>query len=341
MSFHAGFVAIIGQPNVGKSTLVNALTGHKVAIVSDRPQTTRNRIQGIVNRPDAQVILIDTPGLHSSRSALHRQMLDEVNQALHGVDIIAIMIDASDYRQGGMGEVLDRARHFPGPVYLLLNKIDRIAKEQLLPLMDRLGKEHEFAAMFPISALTGDGLPQLLEKWIASLPEHPPLFPTDQFTDQPERFLAAEFIREKAIRATHEEVPHSVAVLVDRFEEDGKLLRIYATICVEREGQKGILIGKRGEMIKRIGTEARRDIEELLGAHIFLDLRVKVVPGWRERIAFVRQLDWHRQLESLSELQGADSAGELSPKTSPEIDPDAAAETDTDLGTSSGSRNPG
>jgi GTP-binding protein Era len=323
--FHSGFIAIIGRPNAGKSTLVNALTGHKVAIVSNRPQTTRNRIQGIVNRPGAQVVLIDTPGLHAARSALNRQMLDEVNQALHGVDVLAIMVDASEKLREDDRLALDRARHFGGPVFLLLNKIDRIAKERLLPLMAQFSQEHHFAAIFPISALTGDGLPQLLDAWIAVLPENPPFFPTDQFTDQPERFLAAEFIREKAIRATREEIPHAVAVFVDRFEEDGELLRIYATLYVERDGQKGILIGKNGEMIKRIGTEARRDIEELLGAHVFLDLHVKVVPNWRERHDFVRQIDWRRQLDQIASAQGvaedevhSDSANETGPTDGPD-----------------------
>lgn len=306
MSFHSGFIAIIGRPNAGKSTLVNALTGHKVAIVSNRPQTTRNRIQGIVNRPDAQAVLIDTPGLHTGPTALNRQMIEEVGQALLSVDILALMMDVTGPMRDDDRLGIERARRFHGPVYLLLNKIDLVAKEKLLPLIDRLRNEHEFAAIFPISAMTGDGLAELMEAWISSLPENPPFFPTDQFTDQPERFLAAEFIREKAIRATREEVPHAIAVFVDHFEEHEKLLKIYATLCVERESQKGILVGKRGETIKKIGTEARRDIETLLGTHVFLDLRVKVLANWRDRPEVIQQLDWRRQLEQISAAQSPD-----------------------------------
>jgi len=301
MSFRSGFVAIIGRPNAGKSTLVNALVGKKIAIVSPRPQTTRNRIQGIVNREDAQIILIDTPGLHHASNALSRQMMDEVRQAVEGIQILSLIVDATAAFGAGDRVALDWVRQFHGTKFLLLNKIDRVAKPDLLPLIDRYQREVKFDEIFPVSALTGDGLDDLVKSWISYLPEHPPYFPEDQFTDQPERFLAAEYIREKAIAATGEEVPHSIAVIVDSFEETEKLLRIRATIYVEKDGQKGILIGKGGETMKKIGSEARRELEELLGIKIFLELFVKVQPNWRQRGPLVRQLDWRRQLEGLSE----------------------------------------
>jgi GTPase len=301
MAFKSGFVAIVGRPNAGKSTLVNTLVGRKVAIVSLKPQTTRNRIQGIVNREDAQIVLIDTPGIHKPDSILNRQMMEEAEHALEGIDILSLIVDASVEFGAGDRFTLEWVQRFHGPVFLLLNKVDRVSKPKLLPLIDRYRHLYEFAEVFPISALTCEGCFDLVNGWLARLPEAPPFFPPDQFTDQPERFLAAEFIREKAILATREEVPHAVAVLVDSFEEGKDLLKIRATLYVEREGQKGILIGKRGETIKKIGTQARVELESILGAHIFLELFVKVQPNWRQNAALVRQLDWHRQLEQLAE----------------------------------------
>jgi len=303
MSFRAGFVAIVGRPNAGKSTLVNTLVGRKIAIVSPRPQTTRNRIQGIVNRDDAQIVLIDTPGIHKPENALSRQMMDELDQSLDGVDILSLIVDASAPFGGGDRYSIEWVRRFAGPVFLLLNKVDRIKKQLLLPLIDRYRHAFEFAEVFPISALTGEGCLDLVNGWLARLPESPPFFPADQFTDQPERFLVAEFIREKAILASREEVPHAVAVLLDSFEERKDLIKIRATIYVEREGQKGILIGKGGQTMKKIGTLARKEIEAVLDAHVFLELFVKVQPNWRQNPALVRQMDWRRQLEQLSEMQ--------------------------------------
>jgi GTPase len=233
--FRAGFVAIIGRPNAGKSTLVNRLVGHKVAIVTSRPQTTRNRILGIVNRPHAQVVLIDTPGIHRADSVLGRQMMDELAQALEGIDVLAVMIDAS---QGVTKEdrlALDRAQRFAGRAILLLNKIDRMAKSALLPLIESCSKDGLFSEVIPISALSGDGVELALERFIALLPEAAPYFPEDQFTDQPERFLAAEIIREKAMVVSRKEVPYAVAVLVESFEESNRLIKIGATIQVERD----------------------------------------------------------------------------------------------------------
>ena len=309
MGFKSGFVAVVGRPNAGKSTLVNTLVGRKVAIVSPRPQTTRNRIQGILNlkaqpgRPAAQIVLIDTPGIHRAENVLSRQMMDELQHALDGIDVLSLIVDASADFGAGDRFSLEWIRRFQGDVFLLLNKIDRIAKPHLLPLIDRYRREFDFAEIFPISALTGEGTLDLVKGWLARLPEAQPYFPPDQFTDQPERFLVSEVIREKAILATREEVPHAIAVMVDSFDEREKLLRIRATIYVEREGQKGILIGKGGATTKKIGTDARKELEEILGAKIFLELFVKVQPNWRQSAAMVRQLDWHRQLEQLAESQ--------------------------------------
>jgi GTP-binding protein Era len=233
-------------------------------------------------------------------------MMDELQHALEGIDILCLIADASvDYGPGDRFSI-EWIKRFHGPVYLLLNKVDRIAKHLLLPLIERYNKEFEFAEIFPISALTGAGCLDLVNSWLARLPEAPPHFPPDQFTDQPERFLAAEVVREKAILQTRDEVPHAIAVLIDNFEETPKLLRIRATIYVEREGQKGILIGKSGEAIKKIGTAARKELELILGAKIFLELFVKVQANWRQNSTLVRQLDWHRQLEQLAQFQEAE-----------------------------------
>ena len=298
-SFRSGFVAVLGRPNAGKSTFVNRLVGQKVAIVTSRPQTTQNRILGIINRPDAQVVLIDTPGIHRASTVLGRQMMAEVTQALDGIDLVAVMIDASSGLTPGDRLTFEHAKRFHGPAFLLLNKIDRVAKPALLPLMETCSKEFSFDEIIPISALTGDGVELALERLIARLPEGEPYFPKDQITDQPERFLAGEIIREKVMKNTKQEVPHAVAVRVESFEEGEKLIRIRANIAVEREGQKGILIGCGGEMLKTIGTEARQELEEILGVKIFLELRVKVERDWRQDQRAVQQLDWRRQLERL------------------------------------------
>lgn len=300
MEFKAGFVTIVGRPNAGKSTLVNTVVGQKVAIVSPKPQTTRNRIQGILNRDDAQIVLIDTPGIHRPGDLLGRQMMDEARHALEGIDVLSLIVDASADFGGGDRFAIEWVKRFHGPVFLLLNKIDRIHKPALLPLIERYRREFEFAEIFPTAALTGEGCLDLVRGWLACLPEHPPYFAPDQFTDQPERFLAAEVLREKVILATREEVPYAVAVLVESFEENERILRISATIYVEQEGQKGILIGKGGAMLKKIGTLARKELEGILGTKIFLELLVKVKPRWRENAGMVRQLDWRRQLDQLS-----------------------------------------
>jgi GTP-binding protein Era len=301
MTFRSGFVAIVGRPNAGKSTLVNTLVGRKVAIVSPRPQTTRNRIQGIVNRDDAQIVLVDTPGIHQAKNVLSRQMMDEAQHALEGVDVLSLIVDASVNFGPGDEFSLEWVKRFRGPTFLLLNKIDCVKKPLLLLMIEKYAALYNFSEIYPISAMNGEGGQELVKGWLERLPESPPYFPTDQFTDQPERFLAAEFIREKAILATREEVPHAIAVLIDSFEEKKTLVKIRATLYVEREGQKGILIGKRGETMKKIGTDARKEIENILGTKVFLELFVKVQPNWRQNAVMVRQLDWHRQLEELAE----------------------------------------
>lgn len=297
----AGFVAIIGRPNAGKSTLLNRFVGQKVAIVTSKPQTTRNRIQGIVTRPEGQIVFIDTPGLHEADSVLNRQMMREVSAALEGIDVLLLMIDASRTLPHSDSLLVEKAQRSSGATILALNKIDRLPKPKLLPLMDAFRKAFPFAALVPISALKGDGCEELLREILNNLPEGEPFFPEDQVTDQPERFLASEIIREKAIDLTYHEVPHALAVVVDKFKEGQKILRIHATLYVERDSQKKILIGHKGEMLKKVGMAARKELEALLGTKIFLEMFVKVDRGWRENPMRVRELDWHSQLEALAE----------------------------------------
>jgi GTP-binding protein Era len=303
-TFRSGFVAIVGRPNAGKSTLVNRLVGQKIAIVTSKPQTTRNRIQGILTEAHSQIIFIDTPGLHKADSALGRQMMQEVAAALEGIDVLLLMVDASSMHPHADELLLEKAKRFRGKTILALNKIDRLPKPKLLPLIESFSKLFEFSAIVPISALKGAGCEALLEEIRKQLPEGQPYFPEDQVTDQPERFLAAEIIREKAIQAMYHEVPYALAVVVEKFEETPRLLRIEVTMNVERDSQKKILIGHKGEMLKKIGTEARKELEALLGTRIYLGLFVKVVPDWRESPQKVRELDWHFQLEGLSKDQG-------------------------------------
>jgi GTP-binding protein Era len=299
----AGFVAIVGRPNAGKSTLLNRLVGQKIAIVTSKPQTTRNRIQGIVTRPEGQIVFIDTPGLHEAESALGRQMMREVSAALEGIDVLLLVVDASRAFPQADELLLERAERFRGKTILALNKVDRLSKPKLLPLMDSFQKAFPFSAMVPISALKGSGCDELLEEILKLLPSGEPYFPEDQVTDQPERFLAAEIVREKAIQVMYHEVPYALAVFVEKFQELPKLLRIEATMNVERDTQKKILIGHKGEMLKKIGTEARKELEQIFGMKVYLGLFVKVAPDWRENPQKVRELDWHFQLEGLAQDQ--------------------------------------
>jgi GTPase len=313
-NFRAGFVAIVGRPNAGKSTLLNRLVGQKIAIVTSKPQTTRNRIQGIVTQKRGQIIFIDTPGLHDADSALGRQMMHEIAAAIEGIDVLLLIVDASRVSPNTDSMLIEKAQRFRGKTILVLNKVDAVPKPKLLPMIERFRKEADFAAIVPISAIKGTGLDALLDEIFRLLPESEPYFPEDQVTDQPERFLAAEIIREKAIRALHHELPYAVAVFVEKFEEQPHLLRIEAVLNVERDTQKKILIGHKGAMLKKIGTEARKELESLLGTKVFLGLFVKVAADWRENPQRVRELDWHFQLESLSAAQ-ADQSEEASGET--------------------------
>ena len=309
MAFRSGFISIIGRPNAGKSTLLNALVGEKLAIVTRKPQTTRNRIQGIVNvekkgkRPAGQLVLIDTPGVHKPINSLNRRMMKEVYDALEGCDLLLVIVDATGKFDEGDQFVLNLAKKTDVPIVLLLNKIDLIPKERLLPLIAQYKELHEFVDVIPISALKEKGLDTLLDVIIKALPEGPRYFPKDQITDQPERFLVSELIREQVLQYTSQEVPHATTVLIDQYEEGAKLTRIAATIYCEREGQKAILIGKQGANLKKIGTNARLQIERLLATKVFLELFVKVHAGWRDSRNFVEEIDWRRQLEHLSEAQ--------------------------------------
>ena len=305
MAFRSGFVSIIGRPNAGKSTLLNALVGEKIAIVTEKPQTTRTRIQGMLNvktqrgRPAGQIIFVDTPGVHRPDSRLNRKMMQEIHAALESRDLVLLIVDAAERFGPADQHVIDLVKKSGGVAFLLLNKIDKLHKDKLLPMIEHYSKLHEFREIIPISASKRDGLDTLIDKIIRALPEGPRYFPEDQLTDQPERFIASEIIREKVLLKTAKEIPYATAVLIDRYEEQEKLTRIAATIYCEREGQKAILIGKGGQKLKEIGTAARIELEALLGKKVFLELFVKVKPGWRESEAFVEELDWKRQLEYL------------------------------------------
>jgi GTP-binding protein Era len=306
MPFRSGFVCILGRPNAGKSTLLNALVGEKLAIISPKPQTTRNRIQGVVHLPKAkgrdgaQIVLVDTPGVHKPDSSLGRKMMVEVREALEGCDLVLVIMDAArklDPRDQFALDLIKRAR---AKAFLILNKIDLLEdKSRLLPLIEEYRRFYDFEEIIPISALKRKGLDDLLKEVVAALPAGPPYFPEDEVTDQPARFMAAEIIREQVLLHTEEELPYATTVVVDEFEEGKKVTRIAATIYCERDGQKGILVGKRGQMLKKIGTAARLQTERMLGTKVFLELYVKVQPGWRDSQAFIEELDWRKQLEQL------------------------------------------
>ena len=342
----SGFVAILGRPNAGKSTLLNALAGEKVAIVTAKPQTTRNRIVGVVEvparkgtHPAAQIVFVDTPGVHKPASQLDRRMLQEIHEALETRDIVLVLVDASRRVQlEAAGEpaqahqrksaqwasedefLFSLIKGLDCPAFLVLTKIDLIAKDVLLPLIETLTKQYPFAEVIPVSARKRDGLDMLVKKIVNALPAGERYYPKDQYTDQPMRFMAAELIRERILVETGEEVPYASAVVIERFEEPSAdeqqrsskkrsgpvrlpLTRIAAAIYCEREGQKAILIGKGGAKLKEIGTGARKQIESLLGTRVFLELHVIVEPNWRESRAFVDSLDWRKQMERLADKQ--------------------------------------
>jgi len=292
MPIKSGFVAIVGRPNAGKSTLINVLVGEKVSIVTPVPQTTRNRILGIVNRPDAQVVFVDTPGIHKPLSRLNQQMMTFVRQALAERDLAVLIVDASARFGRGDEFALQLLKEYAPKAILALNKIDLIPKPQLLPLIDRYSKLHDFEEIFPLSALHNDGVEDVLQAVIRLLPEGPQYFPPEIYTDQPERFLASEIIREKVIRHTQQELPHVTAVFIEQFEETETITRIHAMIVVERDSQRPIVLGAGGQRIKQIGTEARLELERLFPPKVFLELFVKVEPHWRDRRDLVAALDY-------------------------------------------------
>ncbi len=296
MSFRSGLVAILGRPNAGKSTLLNAMVGTKLAIVASKPQTTRTSIQGVLTTAEAQIVFIDTPGIHRSGTLLNRRMMDAVRTAAEGPDVALFVIDALAPYSEQDAHAIDLVKKTGAPAIAALNKIDRLPdKTKLLKLIETYRGLHDFAAYIPISAATGEGLDVLRGEIAARLPESPALFADDYLTDQPERFLAAEIVREKVLRFARQEVPHAVTVAIESWEETEKLLRITAIIYVERAGQKAILIGAKGEALKKIGTEARLELEQSLGRKIFLQTIVRVRPGWREDPEFVAATDWRAE----------------------------------------------
>jgi GTP-binding protein Era len=291
--FKSGFVTIVGRPSAGKSTLLNRLVGEKVAITSDKPQTTRNRILGYVNRPGGQIAFIDTPGLIKPFHAMHARMMSVAHSAIGEADVVIWMVDTTERDGPHNRPIADLLRQSGKPIILALNKVDKVAKSQLLPLMAGLGNRLDFEAVVPISSRTGEGVEILLKAVLDQLKEGPALFPEDEFTDKSERFLVSELIREAIIHCCGQEVPYATAVLVRAWEDEqatGGKIRISADIMLEREGQKAIVIGSQGSMLKKIGTEARSEIEALLHAPVYLELFVKVRKGWREDDRAVREV---------------------------------------------------
>lgn len=289
----SGFVSILGRPNAGKSTLLNALVGQKVAITADKPQTTRTAIQGVLTRPDCQVVFVDTPGIHRSNSPINKRMMESVRAALDQRDLLVFVVDAHARFSEADGQAVDLVKKSGTPAVLAVSKIDLLRdKAAILAVIEHYRALHDFVAYVPVSATRRDGLDTLMEEIVARLPEGPAYFPEDYVTDQPERFLVAELIREKILRETREEVPHSVAVEIEKWEETPTAARVFAAVRVERPGQKGIIIGARGAMVKKIGTLARKEMESLLGRPFYLELYVRVEPGWREKPAFLNTLDW-------------------------------------------------
>jgi GTP-binding protein Era len=300
--FHSGFVSILGRPNSGKSTLLNALIGGKLAIVSRRPQTTRNAIEGVLNLDNAQIVFLDTPGIHESASLLNQRMMEAVRSAIEERDVLLYLADATAPFHDEDAKALAILGKSSTPTILVPTKIDKLQdKRQLLPFIEQFKALREFSDYVPISTLKNQGLDQLRQAVLAHLPEGPHYFPIDYVTDQPERFLACELIREKILRETHQEVPHSVAVLIDQWLETKKITRISATIYVERPGQKAIVIGAKGSTMKKVGTYARHEMETMFGRKIFLELFVKVRKDWRENPEFLNAIDWRamrgRELE--------------------------------------------
>ncbi|HSP66807.1 MAG TPA: GTPase Era [Bryobacteraceae bacterium] len=292
MKYRAGFVSILGRPNAGKSTLLNALLGTKLAIVAPRPQTTRTAIQGVLTLPGAQIVFVDTPGIHESSTLLNKRMMDQV-RASSAADVVLFVVDATASSRDEDAQAVDLVKKTGAPAIAVFNKVDQLRdKAKILALIEKYRALHDFAAYIPISALKGEGVDLLRKEILSRLPVGPALYPKDYLTDQPERFLAAEILREKVLHLTRQEVPHAVAVMIEQWEDTPTLLRIAATIYVERPGQKAILIGAGGALLKKIGTLARREIEQRVEKKVFLQTFVKVRPNWRQDPEFLAATDW-------------------------------------------------
>ncbi|GAX02928.1 GTP-binding protein Era [Secundilactobacillus pentosiphilus] len=294
-NYRSGFVAIVGRPNVGKSTLLNRVVGQKVAIMSDKPQTTRNKIQGIYTTDDAQIVFIDTPGIHKPKSELGDYMMKSALSSLNEVDAVIMMVNAEQRRGAGDNFIIDRLKTVKKPVYLVVNKIDQITPDDLLVVIDQYKDALNWQEVLPISALEGNNVEELLNELVGKLPHGPQYYPDDQVTDHPERFVVSELIREKIFQLTRQEIPHSVAVVVDKMSrQNEQKIHVEATIVVDRPTQKAIVIGKGGSMLKKIGTLARKDIENLLGDKVYLELWVKVVPGWRDKSSALQSYGYRK-----------------------------------------------
>jgi len=292
--FTSGFVAIVGAPNVGKSTLLNQMLGEKISITSKKPQTTRNRILGVVHRPSSQLVFIDTPGIHKAKRPLNVRIVDAALSALGNVDIVLVMVDVANPDPDSEAFLVTKLQKLKTPVVIVLNKIDLVKKPALLTIIDHWAKAYSFEAIIPISAILGAQVEELLEAMEALLPKGPPFFPEETLTDLPERFIAAEMIREKVFRLTGQEIPYSTAVTIESFSEKkkGSLVKIHATIHVERASQKGMIIGKNGNMLKMIGTEARKEIERMVGTRVFLKLFVRVHKNWSKDTKALRRFGY-------------------------------------------------
>lgn len=294
--FRSGFVAIIGRPNVGKSTLLNQVMGQKLAIMSDKPQTTRNKIRSIYTTKDAQVVFIDTPGIHKPKDKLGEYMVQVSENSLAEVDVVLYVVEANSELGGGEHYIMERLKQIKTPVFLIINKIDLIAKELLLPLIQKYSLKMNFKEVIPISALENNNIETMLNKLIEYLPEGPQYYPTDMITEQPERFIVSELIREKVLHLTRDEIPHAIAVEIEEMQSrKNNMVYIRAVIFVERESQKGIIVGKSGAMLKNIGALARQEIENLLGSKIYLDLWVKVKPDWRNKDFYLRNFGFVKE----------------------------------------------
>lgn len=294
-AFKSGFVTLIGRPNVGKSTLLNNIIGQKITIISDKAQTTRNKIQGIYTTEDSQVVFIDTPGIHKPKHKLGQFMVDSAVSTINEVDVVLFVVNVSQKLGPGDRFIMEKLATTDTPVFLILNQIDQVHPNDLLPIIDQYRAEFDFAEIIPTSALQGQNIEELLKTIKSYLPEGPQFYPEDQISDHPEYFIISELIREKVLHLTKEEVPHSVAVVTDKVERDGEgKVHVFASIIIERKSQKGIIIGKGGKMLKRIGTMARKDIEKLLGDKIYLELWVKVQKGWRNKPSYLDEYGYNK-----------------------------------------------